>query len=148
SLLNRNPLQEFEVVENLRCAEHHAAQRVVGDAYRQTGLFRIRLSRFFSEAPPPASTMPQSLMSAESSAGVRSRPMRIALTIVDTHSPNALRISLSSTVIVLGLPSMRLRPLISSSAACPAYTPSQSGSWSVPQCALRSAGCIFSSDNS
>src|SRR5207245_5785100 len=39
SLLNRNPAQEFEVGENLGCAEHHAAQRVVGDAYRQPSLF-------------------------------------------------------------------------------------------------------------
>ncbi len=39
SLLNRNPAQEFEVGENLGCAEHHAAQRVVGDAYRQSGFF-------------------------------------------------------------------------------------------------------------
>jgi len=29
-------LQEFEVVENLRCAEHHAAQWVVGDALAAT----------------------------------------------------------------------------------------------------------------
>src|SRR5205823_13622617 len=33
---------------------------------------RMRLSRFFSSAPPPVSTMPRSLMSAESSGGVRS----------------------------------------------------------------------------
>ena len=39
SLLNRNPAQEFEVGENLGCAQHHAAQRVVGDAYRQSGFF-------------------------------------------------------------------------------------------------------------
>ena len=29
SLLNQNPAQEFEVVEGLRCAEHHAGERVV-----------------------------------------------------------------------------------------------------------------------
>src|SRR6266446_1175088 len=34
---------------------------------------RIRLSRFFSSAPPPVSTIPRSLISAESSGGVRSR---------------------------------------------------------------------------
>src|SRR5439155_7096724 len=39
SLLNRNPAQELEVGENLGCAEHHAAQRVVGDAYRQSSFF-------------------------------------------------------------------------------------------------------------
>src|SRR5882724_13312028 len=31
---------------------------------------RMRLSRFFSNAPPPVRTMPRSLMSAESSGGV------------------------------------------------------------------------------
>src|SRR3989442_14564559 len=74
---------------------------------------RIRLSRCFSKAPPPARTMPRSLMSAESSGGVRSSAARMALTMVETHSLNASRISLSSTVTVLGMPSMRPRPLIS-----------------------------------
>jgi hypothetical protein len=46
--------------------------------------------------------MPRSLMSAESSGGVRSSAMRIALTIVETDSLNASRISLSFTVTVLG----------------------------------------------
>ena len=44
---------------------------------------------------------------------MRSRATRIAFTIVETDSPNASRISLSSTVTALGIPSMRLRPLIS-----------------------------------
>ena len=57
--------------------------------------------------------MPRSLMSAESSGGVCSSATRTALTMVETHSLNASRISLSSIVIALGLPSMRLRPLIS-----------------------------------
>ncbi len=74
---------------------------------------RIRLSRFFSKAPPPASTMPRSMMSAESSGGVRSSATLIALTMVETHSLNASRISLSSTVTVSGMPSMKFRPLIS-----------------------------------
>jgi hypothetical protein len=43
---------------------------------------RIRLSKFFGKAPPPASTMPWSMMSAESSGGMRSSatliPARIA----------------------------------------------------------------------
>ena len=37
----------------------------------------------------------------------------MAVTMAATHSFNASRISLSSTVIVLGRPSMRLLPLIS-----------------------------------
>ena len=61
---------------------------------------RIRLSMFFSKAPPPASTMPRSMMSAESSGEVRSSATLIALTMVETHSLNAPRISLSSTVTV------------------------------------------------
>ena len=107
NLFDRNLPQQFEVAENLACAEHHAAQRVVGDAYRQPGSSRICLSRSFSKAPPPASTIPRS-MSAENAPappGWRSQ--------VETHSLNASRISLSSTVTVLGMPSMRPRPLIS-----------------------------------
>src|SRR5581483_6252880 len=74
---------------------------------------RIRLSRFFSSAPPPVKTMPRSLMSADSSGGMRSRATRMAFMIVETHSLNDSRTSLSSTVMVLGTPSIRLRPLIS-----------------------------------
>src|SRR6201995_5301286 len=82
----------------------------------ETGLpvsSRIRLSRFLISAPPPVSTMPRSLMSAESSGGVRSKATRIALRMTATLSVNASRISESSIVIVLGTPSIRLRPLIS-----------------------------------
>jgi hypothetical protein len=43
SLLDRNPPQQFEVAENLAGAQHHAAQRVVSDAYRQP--------RFFPDSP-------------------------------------------------------------------------------------------------
>jgi len=50
------------------------------------------LSRFFSNCAASREHDAQSLMSAESSGGVRSRAMRIALTIVDTHSLNASRI--------------------------------------------------------
>src|SRR5881628_3181124 len=39
SLFNRNPSQQSEVAENLTRAEHHAAQRVIGDTYRQPGFF-------------------------------------------------------------------------------------------------------------
>ena len=73
----------------------------------------MRLSRFFSSAPPPVSTMPRSLMSAESSGGVRSNATRMAFRIVDTHSLSASRISLSSIVTVRGTPSIRLRPFTS-----------------------------------
>src|SRR3954467_11971362 len=74
---------------------------------------RIRLSRFFSRAPPPVSTMPRSLISALSSGGVRSSATRMAVTIVATHSPRASRISPSPIETVRGTPSIRLRPLIS-----------------------------------
>src|SRR6266446_5295919 len=49
SLLNQNPTQEFEVVENPRCAKHHAAQRVVGDAYRQPSFFPDSLVQVFQQ---------------------------------------------------------------------------------------------------
>src|SRR6202158_2741 len=74
---------------------------------------RMRLSRFFSSAPPPVSTMPRSLISAESSGGVRSSAPRIAFKIVATHSASDSRISLSSIVTVRGTPSIKLRPFTS-----------------------------------
>ncbi len=43
SLPDRNLPQQFEVAENLARAQHHAAQRVVSDAYRQP--------RFFPDSP-------------------------------------------------------------------------------------------------
>src|SRR5208282_4590664 len=56
---------------------------------------RMRLSRFLMSAPPPVRTMPRSLISAESSGGVRSSATRIAFTIVEMFSESASRISLS-----------------------------------------------------
>ena len=52
-------------------------------------------------------------MSAESSGGVRSSATRTALTMIATGSCSASRISASVTVSVLGMPSIRSRPLIS-----------------------------------
>src|SRR5580658_5951433 len=75
---------------------------------------RMRLSKFLISAPPPVSTMPRSLISAESSGGVRSRATRIAFKIVEMHSESASRISLSSIVTVRGTPSIKLRPFTSS----------------------------------
>ena len=63
--------------------------------------------------PPPVSTMPLSLISADSSGGVCSSATRIAFIIVATHSLNAPRISSSLMVTVRGMPSIKLRPLIS-----------------------------------
>ena len=57
--------------------------------------------------------MPRSLISAESSGGVRSSATRIAFRMVATHSLRDSRISLSSMVTVRGTPSMRLRPFTS-----------------------------------
>src|SRR5215475_4853724 len=74
---------------------------------------RIRLSRFLMSAPPPASTIPRSAMSAESSGGVRSRTTRMELMMILMHSSSASRISSSETFTLLGTPSIRSRPLIS-----------------------------------
>src|SRR5580658_9991531 len=65
---------------------------------------RIRWSRLLNKAPPPVSTMPRSLESADTTCGVRSQATRIAFMMVDTHSLSVSRISPSSTVIVLGTP--------------------------------------------
>src|SRR3954452_3706775 len=74
---------------------------------------RSRWSRLRSSAPPPERTIPLSMMSADSSGGVRSRAMRTASTMVATGSASASRISSSEIVSVLGTPSTRSRPLIS-----------------------------------
>ena len=52
-------------------------------------------------------------MSALSSGGVRSRATRTAFTMIEMGSARASRISASVMVRVLGIPSMRSRPLIS-----------------------------------
>jgi hypothetical protein len=72
----------------------------------------MRLSRFFSSAPPPVN-MPRSQMSAESSGGVRSSATRMAFRMVEMQSESASRISLSSIVTVRGMASIRWRPLTS-----------------------------------
>src|SRR5215813_1960078 len=72
-----------------------------------------RMSSFLSSDPPPVSTIPRSTMSAESSGGVRSSATRTALTMVATESARASRTSSSVTTMVFGMPSIRLRPLIS-----------------------------------
>src|SRR4029077_16755118 len=74
---------------------------------------RSRWSRLRSSAPPPERTIPLSMMSAESSGGVRSRAMRTASTMVATGSASASRISSSEMVSVFGTPSTRSRPLMS-----------------------------------
>ena len=74
---------------------------------------RIRLSKFLSIDPPPVKTIPLSTISPESSGGVCSSATRIALMIVPTHSDKASRISSSVITRVLGIPSIKLRPLIS-----------------------------------
>ena len=51
---------------------------------------RMRLSRFFKRAPPPVSTMPRSLMSADSSGRCTLQSDAIALRIVAPHSPKRL----------------------------------------------------------
>lgn len=74
---------------------------------------RIRLSRFFSKAPPPASTMRRSLMSAESSGGVCSSHELCCSTLashqlkrVVRHSmiPPAIKTSSIATVSVVSQP--------------------------------------------
>src|ERR1019366_2739984 len=112
-----------ECVHTLRCFGkrkpwncHDEGSEASASAIIETGSpvsSRMRLSRFFNSAPPPVSTMPRSLMSADNSGGVRSRATRMAFISVETHSLSDSRISLSSIVMVLGTPSIRLRPLIS-----------------------------------
>ena len=74
---------------------------------------RSRLSRFFSNEPPPVRTIPLSTMSAESSGGVCSSATRTASMMFETVSDRASRTSSSEITRVLGIPSTRSRPLIS-----------------------------------
>src|SRR5205807_2681824 len=87
-----------------------------GSSARKTGRpvsSRKSASRFFSNAPPPASTMPRSAMSPASSGGVRSRVTLTASTMALTGSASASRISSELTVSVRGTPATRSRPLMS-----------------------------------
>src|SRR5271165_310413 len=112
-LINRDLAQQLEVAQHLSRAQHHAAQRIIGNGNRQPGFLANALVEILHQRAPPVSTMPRSLMSADSSGGVRSSATRIAFMMVEIHSLSDSRISLSSIVMVLGTPSMRLRPLIS-----------------------------------
>jgi hypothetical protein len=47
NLLDGNPSQQLEVAEHLAGAQHHAAQWVVSDAYRQPGFFPDSLVQVF-----------------------------------------------------------------------------------------------------
>src|SRR5581483_2491690 len=87
-----------------------------GSSARNTGSpvsSRKRASRFFSSAPPPASTMPRSAMSPASSGGVRSSVTFTASTMALTGSASASRISSLVTDSVRGTPATRSRPLMS-----------------------------------
>ena len=68
---------------------------------------------FCSNAPPPASTMPLSMMSLASSGGVRSSVMCTASTIELIGSASASRASSELMVMVFGTPATKSRPLTS-----------------------------------
>ena len=66
--------------------------------------WRSRSSSPWSSAPPPARTIPRSMMSAESSGGVLSSVCLIASTIWLTGSSSACRTSSEERMIVFGRP--------------------------------------------
>src|SRR6266516_1497900 len=81
----RSSLKSSSILPVPRTTQHRGSSAI------ETGSpvsSRMRLSSSFNSAPPPVSTMPRSLMSAESSGGMRSSPTRMAFMRVDTHSLN------------------------------------------------------------
>ncbi|CDA79651.1 putative uncharacterized protein [Clostridium sp. CAG:242] len=66
-----------------------------------------------SSAPPPVRVIPWSMMSADSSGGVRSRVVRIASSTDMTESASASRTSSGCSIMFFGRPSTRFLPLIS-----------------------------------
>src|SRR5690625_3956717 len=70
----------------------------------------ITVLKFFNNAPPPESTIPLSIISADNSGGVFSNVTFIASTIFSTSSSRAVVISLDVIVIVLGKPVKRSHP--------------------------------------
>src|ERR671935_658391 len=92
------------------------ATQVSGLSARCTGIWvswRRRSSRFVSRLPPPARTMPRSMMSAASSGGVLSSVDLIASMIWLTGPSSAWRISSLLRITVLGRPVSMSRPLTS-----------------------------------
>ena len=68
-------------------------------------LFSLRsLSRFFSNAPPPVSTIPESTISAASSGGVCSSAIRTVSTMASICSEMATLTSSESMARILGIP--------------------------------------------
>ena len=78
---------------------------------------RNRASRPLSNAPPPVSTMPRSMMSPASSGGVLSSVARTASTIACNGSSIAWRTSALDNVTVRGRPEIMSRPRISASGS-------------------------------
>ena len=76
-------------------------------------LLLISLSRPFNREPPPAITMPLSLISAESSGGVLSSTECTASAMAETGSESASSISSEVTSMVFGSPEIRFLPLTS-----------------------------------
>src|SRR5260370_1125985 len=82
----RSSLKSSSILPVPRTTQHRGSSAI------ETGSpvsSRMRLSRSFKSAPPPVSTMPRSLMSAESSGGMRSSTTRMAFMSVDTPCLNA-----------------------------------------------------------
>ena len=89
------------------CGPEPTATHVSGLSARCTGIcvsWRSRSSRPCSSAPPPASTMPRSMMSAASSGGVLSSVDLIASMIWETGSSSARRTSSDEMTTVFGRP--------------------------------------------
>ena len=96
------------------------ATHVSGDSARCTGICVSARSRSvirWSSAPPPASTIPRSMMSEASSGGVLSRVCFTASMIWFSGTSRAWRTSLEESTTVLGNPVTRSRPRISASTS-------------------------------
>ncbi|MNN34966.1 hypothetical protein D3C81_1487990 [compost metagenome] len=94
----------------------------IGSSATQTGTCSCSESSSsspLSSAPPPVRTTPRSIISADSSGGVRSSTDLAAATIIETGSHSASFTSPDEIVSVWGSPLTMSRPLMSISAFMP-----------------------------
>ena len=98
-------VDRLELLEAATRADRNAGERALGQVYRHVASRAVAARRGPGAArPPPASTIPRSMMSAASSGGVLSSVDLIASMICETGSSSARRISSDEMITVFGRP--------------------------------------------
>ena len=95
-------VDDVELLETPTRADRNTGKRALGEMDGHLRLVADALVEPCRRAPPPASTMPRSMMSAASSGGVLSSVDFIASMICVTGSSSARRISSDEMITVFG----------------------------------------------